>query len=148
MQTQRMWNGARTAAAVGFVVAVALSAASGQAQATRTVWDGVYTTAQAERGAKNINACTVCHGENLRGGAGAPAIAGNDFLFGWNAKTAGELFTYIRQEMPPGQAGAFSEEEYAEILAAMLRASEFPASETAELKPADLAGITILREKP
>ena len=58
----------------------------------RTVWDGIYTIEQAERGQGLVDEyCAVCHGKNLLGSQGAPAIAGVELLYLWDGRTLGEL---------------------------------------------------------
>ena len=67
-----------TAAALIWVVALA------SAQ-TKTVWDGVYSEAQAGRGKKlYIASCAACHQESLTGADLAPALKGDEFLLLWN----------------------------------------------------------------
>ena len=44
---------------------------------SKTVWDGVFSTAQAERGAAAYKtACSECHGNDLAGDGFAPALSG------------------------------------------------------------------------
>lgn len=137
----------------GFKIAVVIGLAAvftASAQKKRTVWDGVYTADQATRGMATFKAqCASCHGENMMGGGGAPAAAGPEFVFNWKDKSVGELFEYVRTNMPPGAAGSISDQKYADIAAAIFQATEFPAGQ-AEL-PADataLADIQIIKEKP
>ena len=40
----------------------------------QSVWDGVYTLAQAKRGALKSGLCTSCHGDGFVGGS-APELA-------------------------------------------------------------------------
>ena len=64
---------------------VAQGAASGG-----TVWDGVFTEAQASRGeAAYGRSCAACHKEDLLGGGTAPALAGEAFFRRWNESTRG-----------------------------------------------------------
>jgi quinoprotein glucose dehydrogenase len=141
----------RTAIALG-VVSVVLSCAVtiGAQGAGKTVWDGVYTDAQAERGgALYATQCASCHGAEMRAGAGAPSLAGPEFTFGWDKKPLGGLFDFVKQNMPPGQAGALRDQEYADILAAILKRNGIPAAAT-ELPAAksDLDTITFVENKP
>ena len=70
--------------------------------ATKTVWDGVFTTEQAERGAAAYKtACSECHGNDLAGDGFAPALTGAEFMGNWNDLTVGDLFERIRISMPP-----------------------------------------------
>lgn len=119
-------------------------------EAGTTVWSGVYSPAQAERGEKRYaDQCAMCHGAEMTGGAGVPGLAGVEFLFGWNNKSLADLLEYLKQNMPPTQPGALSDAQYAEVIAAMLKANKFPPAATADL-PTDRAGlapIRITREK-
>jgi mono/diheme cytochrome c family protein len=131
-----------------FMAAVAGTTISGQ---TKTVWDGVYTAAQADRGLKLYTEnCATCHGAEMVAGAGAPSLAGPEFQFSWNKKPASELFDYMKSFMPPGQPGGLTDPQYADIVAVLLRANKFPESATAELPATktELEGITIVSAKP
>src|SRR5437870_641167 len=87
----------------GVIFGVALAAA---AQTTRSVWDGVYTQAQANRGkAAYAERCASCHGAGLGGGEEAPALTGDKFLAKWRNRSVDELLESIRTTMPPGQPG-------------------------------------------
>jgi mono/diheme cytochrome c family protein len=102
-----------------------------QEPATRSVWDGVYTTEQAKRGrALYGQYCGSCHGDMLGGGESAPALVGADFLSNWNGLTVGDLFERIRVSMPQDKPGRLSREQNADILAHMLSVNEFPAGKT------------------
>src|SRR6266850_6972874 len=63
---------------------LALLGAAVAAQQQQSVWDGVYTSAQAERGAQLFKkTCGHCHRDDLAGGgseAGAPALKGPIFV--------------------------------------------------------------------
>jgi len=95
---------------------------------SRSVWDGVYSKAQATQG-QNIYAeeCMRCHGETLGGGEGGPSLAGKEFLEKWNGKTAGKLFGTIRKSMPSDNPGSISTRQSSELVAYILSVNEFPA---------------------
>jgi mono/diheme cytochrome c family protein len=96
--------------------------------ASRSVWDGVYTEEQAQRGeALYARECARCHGDTLTGGESAPPLTGGDFLANWNGLTVGDLFERIRTSMPADRPGTLSGERNADILAHVLRANQFPA---------------------
>ena len=98
---------------------------------SRSVWDGVYTQEQAERGHALYNQhCTSCHGDALAGGEEAPPLAGGQFLANWDGLTVGDLFERMRRSMPQNDPGGLSRQENANILAYMLSANKFPASKT------------------
>ncbi len=140
------WVVVFTVSAVGFMAVAGL-----RAQASRTVWDGVYTDVQAERGGKLYDAnCATCHGAEMRAGAGAPSLAGPEFSFGWDKKPLGGLFDFLKANMPPGQVGGLRDQEYADIVAAIVKRNGAPASPSTALpaNKADLDGITFLADKP
>lgn len=111
---------------MGAVVCAALVAA----QATQTTWDGVYSDAQAARGAALFDAqCAQCHGPEGEGGGMAPALVGAAFAANYDGQTLGDLFDRNRATMPPGKEGQLSAQQTADITAAMLRFNKFPAGE-------------------
>jgi len=98
------------------------------AAGSRSVWDGVYTKAQATRGrAVYAEECMKCHGETLGGGEAGPVLAGAQFLEKWNGKTAGMLFAVIRKSMPSDDPGNLSSRQYSDLVAYILSMNEFPA---------------------
>ena len=95
--------------------------------AARSVWDGVYTKGQAQRGeAAYRENCAKCHGENLAGSEAGPALSGEEFLRPWNGKTVGALFALVRKTMPSEDPGGLSTREYSDIIAYILKANGFP----------------------
>ncbi len=98
------------------------------AQETKSVWDGVYSEAQATRGkALYSEQCASCHGPELTGGEMAPALAGGEFMSGWDGLTIGDLFERIRISMPQNSPGSLSGQQNADILAFVLASNKFPA---------------------
>ena len=95
---------------------------------TKSIWDGVYTQAQADRG-KGLYAeqCASCHGGELTGGEMAPPLAGGEFMAGWDGLTIGDLFERVRISMPQNSPGSLSGQQNADILAFMFSANKFPA---------------------
>jgi cytochrome c553 len=116
---------------VACVVAGGLLVCATEAQTTRTVWDGVYTEAQAERGRSSYEqACRSCHRDDLRGDNTAPSLMGESFLFLWGDMKVGELSARIRKLMPPERPGSLSAENYTDIVAFILQKNGFPAGST------------------
>lgn len=108
-----------------------------RAQPTKSVWDGVYTEEQAARGKQGYaDQCASCHGPELTGGEMAPALAGGEFLAGWDGLTMGDLFERIRISMPQNAPGSLSGAQNADILAFMLASNKFPAGSTELAKDA------------
>ena len=60
----------------------------------KTVLDGVFTAAQAERGKEAYAAhCSSCHMEDLQGLA-APALKGEQFMENWREDSTSEAFGF------------------------------------------------------
>jgi mono/diheme cytochrome c family protein len=94
---------------------------------TKSIWDGVYTEAQAARG-KDLyaNQCSSCHGAELTGGEMAPGLAGGEFISGWDGLTVGDLFERIRISMPQNAPGTLSGQQNADILSFVFSVNKFP----------------------
>ena len=77
------------------IVGAAWDGSTGSAQTKRTVVDGVYTDAQAERGkAAYDKDCAFCHLEDLSGQGFAPGLVEDIFKHRWEDGTVGELFSH------------------------------------------------------
>jgi quinoprotein glucose dehydrogenase len=99
-----------------------------RAQPTKSVWDGVYTQDQANRGKDQYaTQCASCHGPELTGGEMAPALTGGEFMSGWDGLTVGDLFERVRVSMPQNAPGTLSGQQNADILAFVLASNKFPA---------------------
>ena len=137
----------------GFLAALALIVSStllgfAERQAARTVWDGVYTEAQAERGrASYQQTCVSCHRDDLRGDSTAPSLVGESFLFLWGDMEVGELSARIRKVMPPERPGSLSVQTYTDIVAFILQKNAFPAGST-ELSAEPAAARVLITPKP
>jgi len=105
---------------------------SGQApEGTATVWDGVYTTEQADRGAAVYRKeCASCHGDGLNGIDESPALVGATFLSNWNAQTVGDLVDLTRKSMPKDNENTLPRQQYVDVTAYVLRANNLPAGAT------------------
>jgi cytochrome c5 len=131
-------------------VAVLLAAATLAAQpppppsavaATRTVWDGAYSAAQAVRGHDSYAAsCSRCHALDADG---IPRrFTGDKFWAAWGEATLDRLYGYLRRSMPNDAPGALTEATYADIVAFLLRSNGVPPS-AAELTPATIPSIRL-----
>jgi len=117
-----------------------LSAAPGQE--TGTVWQGVYSAAQSERGAAVYKqSCGTCHGENLAGDIG-PTLTG-PFWSIWEGRTAADLLKTIRTTMPADAPESLKPQEYADVVAYLFSVNKFPAGEK-EL-PVDQAALESIK---
>lgn len=100
------------------------------ALAESSVWDGVYSSAQAKRGqALYAKACASCHRENLEGHGPTPSLAGEEFRDRWDGQTLDDLFEKMQATMPADHPGSLSREDNSAILAFMLQANEMPAGD-------------------
>jgi S-disulfanyl-L-cysteine oxidoreductase SoxD len=118
-------------ALIPFVTLIALGSSVHAQPPTQSIWDGVYTDAQAARGkALYSENCASCHGGELTGGEMAPPLAGGEFMAGWDGLTIGDLFERIRISMPQNAPGSLSGQQNADILAFMFSSNKFPAGTT------------------
>ncbi len=125
-----------------FVLSVA--AALGAAQTgtpRRTVWDGVYTEAQATRGMMAYGqSCGGCHALAAEGKA---PLVGDSFWKSFSQKTIADLLEYVSANMPNGAPGSLSASTYQDIVALLLKSNGFPAG-TADLRPDTTAAVQIV----
>ena len=127
-----------------FLVIASLGTAVWAQEKARSVWDGIYTDAQAARGeASYREACASCHGTKLNGSGNIPPLAGNDFTSNWNGMSVGELFEKMQSSMPADRPGQLSEAQNTGILAYILKVNKFPSGST-EL-PADADALKAIR---
>ena len=109
----------------------------------RTVWDGIFTAAQAERGrAVYESTCAACHGANLDGTSEARPLAGERFMQDWSEDTLDNLFGRIQRLMPYDNPGSLGEDTYLDTLAYILQFNAFPAGNR-ELAAAGIADIRV-----
>ena len=121
---------------------VAQSVASGG-----TVWDGVFTEAQASRGeAAYGRSCSACHKEDLLGSGTAPALAGEAFFRRWNEGTVDDVVQTLRGSMPQEAPGSLDAKVYVDIVTYLLKASGSPTG-SSELV-ADRDRLKLLRVTP
>lgn len=107
----------------------------------RTVWDGVYTEAQATRGMAAFGqSCAGCHALAAEGKA---PLAGDPFWKSFSQKTVGDLLEFVSSYMPNGSPGSLSRTAYEDIVAAMLKSNGFP-SGAAELGRDTIAEVQIV----
>lgn len=93
--------------------------ASAQAAAPVTIWDGVYTDAQAARGKSLVEAnCSTCHTTTEWSSA--------EFMASWSGKPVDELHGWIRQAMPLNAPGKLTSEQYVDIVAYILKLNSAP----------------------
>ena len=115
------------AAALMLGGAIVSSAAQSPPPKVVTTATGVYTSGQASRGEQvYYSICVSCH---PKGTYTAPT-----FREKWNGHLLSELFTFISTQMPKEQPGTLEPDDYADVLAYLLKINGAPAGKS-ELPP-------------
>ena len=126
---------------VGLFLASAGLVTAQTTAARRTVWDGVYTEAQAARATMTFGqSCAGCH---ALGAEGRAPLAGEAFWKSFAQKNVGDLLEFVSTYMPNGTPGSLSESAYNDIVALILKSNGFPAG-TTELARNTIAGVQIV----
>jgi S-disulfanyl-L-cysteine oxidoreductase SoxD len=123
--------------------------AQAQPAAAQSIWDGVYTDAQAERGRGHYGQhCAVCHGPALEGSFVMPPLTG-EFIADWTGTSLADLYDKIQTTMPLNAPGTLRPANTADILAYLLKVNNFPAGQK-ELgaAPGELGAISFDAIKP
>ncbi len=109
-----------------FLLLATANLATAQTSAPRrTVWDGVYTEAQAARGLTAFSQnCASCH---VLATEGKSPLVGEPFWASFAQRTVGDLLEYVSANMPNGKPGSLDESTYRDIVAVMLKSNDFPA---------------------
>lgn len=102
------------------------------AQRARTIWDGVYTPAQATRGrAAFVRSCGGCHRDDMSGGDDSePALRGPQFTGKWDGAPVAALYDYIANNMPRSKPGSLPLQDCVDVVAYILQSNDVPAGET------------------
>jgi cytochrome c5 len=125
------------------LAATAYMAAQG---AAKTVAAGVFTDAQAARGATEYDTqCSGCHNSDLAGGTG-PALKEARFARDFAGKDLTALYSKILKTMPRNNPGGLDEETSLDLVAHILKENGFAAGKT-ELTAAGLDGVQIVAGK-
>jgi mono/diheme cytochrome c family protein len=116
-----------------FIFAAAAHAAS--------VWSGVYTSAQAARGASVYTAeCARCHKDDMSGYNNI--LIGTRFMDRWREDNLNSFYTLVRNTMPRNAPQSLSDAAYLDVVAYVLQTKSFPAGGT-ELTSDALPGIRV-----
>jgi mono/diheme cytochrome c family protein len=123
------------------LVGVAVGAREGMAQSagpndTRSTSAGVYTADQAARG-RDMYAmqCKSCH---------TPAShTGVVFANSWDRRPLSDLYRFIVTRMPKNEPGSLQPDEYADVLAYLLKLNDLPSG--SEPLPADSVALKKIR---
>jgi mono/diheme cytochrome c family protein len=133
----RFWG---AGAGLAVCAAVLLMAATAAGQEKKSVKAGVYTAAQADRGQALFRSkCASCHAPNR--------FTDDLFYTSFAGKPLWEMFDVISDTMPEDDPGSMKKEEYADVIAYLLKLNQFPAGST-DL-PIDKDALSaIMMEKP
>jgi len=116
----------------------------------RSVWDGVYSDAQARRGESQYGRfCEPCHGADLAGNQidEVPALTWDAFLMQWNDRTVKDLFDSIRRAMPRDNPGSLNQRAYVDVIAYLLQANKFPSGARDLSLNEDVLGQIVIERK-
>ena len=135
-------------ALAGILIVGVAAAGIVMAQDTRSVWDGVYTEAQAKRGeALYFEHCVRCHGATFMGGTdGAGPLIGPTFNGNWNGVPLGQILDRVRSTMPMDKPLSLSRQQTADALAFIFSINKIPAGK-AEL-PRQAEMLNLIQYKP
>ncbi len=122
---------------VGLVSTVTLALG----QAGKDVNAGVYTAAQATRGAAVFDEkCTACH-DSAR-------FTGPDFVKGFSGKPLHDLWDAVNT-MPEDNPGSLTPQQYADVISYFLKLNEYPeGKEELAGTPEAMKAITMQPRKP
>ena len=124
-----------------------LAAGHAAAQTRISIWDGVYSDAQAGRGRTlYMQNCSRCHGADLSGNYETPPLMGR-FMPYWSGSTLDVLFDYVSTAMPLDHPGALGAAANADIMAFILKSNDVP-SGTKELSAGQMKTINFDPAKP
>ena len=84
-----------------------------------------FSRVQIEAGRKLYveQQCATCHGAAMAGTDAAPALANDAFRAVWRTRTLAQLLDCTRSTMPPGRVGTLNDEQYQNLIAAILDAN-------------------------
>ncbi len=106
----------------------ALTVAARGQESRRTIWDGVFSDAQATRGQVGYaRACAKCHAADLLGTGNAPALVGEPFLGRFDRSTVDDVVQIVRQTMPQEAPDSLGPDTYVDIVTYLFKANGSPA---------------------
>ena len=122
---------------VGILAIPARTAAQQAAvDSIRTTRVGVYTTAQAVQGYGTYQLiCVSCHTQ--------ASHSGPVFVAKWEGRLLWDLYHYVSESMPKSEPGSLTPEEYAGVVAYLLRMNGMPGG-TSEI-PTDSIALKKIR---
>jgi cytochrome c5 len=102
----------------------------------RSTLEGVYTTAQADKGEDTYyGICVTCHPRGT--------YAGDGFKKNWNGRPLSDLYDWVLNKMPKSAPGTLSPAESIQVIAYILRENKMPPGKVA--LPASAATLGSIR---
>jgi mono/diheme cytochrome c family protein len=134
-------NATRVAAVAALAaVAISIGAAQEGTSGSKSSRDGVYSSAQADRGEKIYKArCGACHMSDQ--------FSGFVFIQSWSGQTADALYENLRTTMPKDNPGVLKPQEYADVIAYLFKINRLPAGD-ADLKGTKAALKQVIIDAP
>jgi quinoprotein glucose dehydrogenase len=118
------------------------------AQPPLSIWEGMYSAAQAQRGRAVYEMhCSRCHGNDLNS-VSSSELQGDEFMRHWEGRTVERLFRKIRDTMPPQGGDTIADGDKMDVVAYVLQQNGFPdgatelASDAAVLPDIQIAART------
>lgn len=119
-----LWRVTEASVLLSCLLAVFSAPLVAQDAEIRSALDGVYTNEQADEGEKTFsNICSSCHTDE------DDPLSGRSFIGTWADRPLYALWEYTTTRMPYRAPGSLSPEEYAAVLAHILRMNGYPASD-------------------
>ena len=137
----------KTVVLLGMFLAAGVWSAGVRAQPPRTIWDGVYTEAQAKRGeAVYFNTCVRCHGPQLQGGNdGAGPLIGPTFNGNWNGVPLGQMVDRMRATMPQDKPNTLTRQQTTDVLSYILSVNKLPPGKTELPRQVDMLNSIVFK---
>ncbi len=121
-----------------WILAAGTVGVAGQ-DAAKSVNEGVYTAAQAQRGGAIFEAnCTTCHDTGR--------FTGPDFVSTWSGQPLHTLFDTVSTTMPEDNPGSLKPQQYGDLIAFFLKLNEYP--EGAEDLKGEAAAMKAVKMEP
>ena len=87
--------------------------AQSPSSSAKTIWDGIYTQGQSERGRTIfVASCGRCHNDELAGSERGPALRDDAFWQRWDNDSFDKLFTKVRDTMPQQGVDSLSDTQW------------------------------------
>ena len=108
-----------TLSSVALLVTATVTTAAQSPATKQTTLTGVYSAEQASRGEQvYAGMCKSCHT--------TASHTGVAFQKSWDGHALSELYGYISTKMPKNEPGSLAPEEYADVLAYLLKLNQMP----------------------